>query len=63
MSKSPKQQPTELADVPTAPESLATNQQSIPLPLFVGERKIAARWITGVLKWSVHPAPSDSAKK
>lgn len=63
MSKSPKQQPAELADVPTAPESLATNQQAIPLPLFAGERKIAARWITGVLKWSVHPAPTESAKK
>jgi|GEM_PF-5699483 hypothetical protein len=45
MPKSPKQQPTELAEVPTAPESLATNQQAIPLPLFAGERKITVRWI------------------
>lgn len=63
MPKTPKQQPTELASVPTAPESLATNQQAIPLPLFAGERKIAARWITKILRWSVYPAPSDNAKK
>lgn len=63
MSKSPKQQPTELAKVPTAPESLATNQQAIPLPLCAGERRIVARWITPVLKWEVHPAPGGSGKK
>ena len=63
MPKSPKQQPAELASVPTPPESLSTNQQAVPLPLFAGERKITARWITPILKWAVHPAPSDSAKK
>ena len=63
MPKSPKQQPAELAEVPTAPESLSTNQQAIPLPLFAGERKVTTRWITGILKWSVHPAPSEGAKK
>lgn len=63
MPKSPKQTPAELASVPTAPESLSTNQQAIPLPLFAGERKIAARWVTPVLAWAVHPAPSGGGKK
>jgi hypothetical protein len=63
MASTPKQQPTELADVPTAPESLATAQQAVPLPLFTGERKIAVRWITPVLKWATYPAPSSGGKK
>ena len=34
--------------VPIAPEGLATNQQAVPVPLWWGRRKIAARWISGV---------------
>ena len=63
MGSSNKQEPVELADVPAPPESLSTNQQTIPLPLFAGERKITARWITPVLQWAVFPAPSESGKK
>lgn len=36
------------APVPVQPEGLATNQRAVPVPWWWGQRKIAARWITGV---------------
>lgn len=63
MSKPAKQQPEELADVPVAPETLPTAQQDVPLPLMTGERKLATRWITGILEWHTYPAPTSGGKK
>ncbi len=45
MSFSTKTASTETETVPVKQESLATDQEAVPVPLFWGRRKIAVRWI------------------
>lgn len=48
MSFNTKTSVPETEAVPIQAEGLSTNQQTVPVPLWWGRRKIAARWICGV---------------
>ncbi|HEV2207298.1 MAG TPA: hypothetical protein VG167_00870 [Verrucomicrobiae bacterium] len=50
-------------NVPIMPEQLATNQQTVPAPLWWGSRKIALRWITPALNQIAVQAPDTVPTK
>lgn len=52
------------ADVPMEPESLATGQEAVPVPLLGGTRLIAIRWLTMPLNvFSVQAKDARPGKK
>ncbi len=60
--RKPPAPPTE--PVPIQPEGLSTNQQTVPVPLWWGTRKIAVRWITGIKsQWAVEAQTARPGKK
>ena len=63
MSFNTKTASVETETVPVQPEGLSTNQQAVPVPLWWGRRKIAARWITGVTNQIAVEVPNTTAKK
>lgn len=44
-------------------EQVSTSQEAVPLPVLMGERKVAVRWISRVYKQFSKPAPVERPGK
>lgn len=63
MSSKTAQLPEEIDETTLEPETLATNQETIPVPYLAGTRLIALRWISPALDMVTRQAPDDRPGK
>jgi hypothetical protein len=50
-------------NVPIQPEQLSSNQQTVPVPMWWGRRKVAMRWITPAMNQKSVQANDVPSKK